>query len=364
VWTRHVAGAAWLGLQYEKETTQAVIRLIHNLQTRVSGRGLQIALGILWLLDGALQFQRQMFTSSFANSVIAPAGQGQPAIVSWPVHLEVQVILLHPGAFDLMFGLIQLALGVGILWPRTTRYALYGSVFWGLGVWYMGEGLGGILGLHATLLTGAPGAALLYVVLALAILTRSDDRPASWLRYVWAIVWLGGALFQLLAGQNTTGDLAAMIYGSAGGAPGWIASLDLHAASLLVGTHAPAALPAAMHMQAAQMAKMNITSGPASPRSSAIIFALAAAQALIGLGGLAGGMLRKIAIWGGVALSLAFWAVGQNFGMLYSGTATDPNTGPLIILLGLAILSGGSAKLKQASIRPTKMLVRLENLLT
>jgi hypothetical protein len=32
------------------------------------------------------------------------------------------------------------------------------------------------------------------------------------------------------------------------------------------------------------------------------------------------------------------WVVGQNFGFLASGTATDPNTGPLLALAGVSLL--------------------------
>jgi len=42
-------------------------------------RGVQVSLGVLWLLDAALQLQPYMFTSDFANQVLAPTGQGQPA---------------------------------------------------------------------------------------------------------------------------------------------------------------------------------------------------------------------------------------------------------------------------------------------
>ena len=91
---------------------------------QITARGIQIALGCLWLIDGALQLQKQMFTDQFANSVIAPAAIGQPSIVAAPIHLEVSVMLLHPALFDLAFALIQLALGGFILWRRTTKPAL------------------------------------------------------------------------------------------------------------------------------------------------------------------------------------------------------------------------------------------------
>src|SRR5215472_1926232 len=109
-------------------------------------RGIQIALGLLWVLDGALQFQPAMLTSRFAAEVIAPAGSGQPAFVSGPVGEVAQVILHHPAVTDVGFGLFQLALGLGLLYARTARWALAASVAWALSVWYLGEGLGGLAG--------------------------------------------------------------------------------------------------------------------------------------------------------------------------------------------------------------------------
>lgn len=38
-------------------------------------------------------------------------------------------------------------------------------------------------------------------------------------------------------------------------------------------------------------------------------------------------------------LSLAFWVVGQSLGGYFTGLATDPNSGPLFVLLGFAILA-------------------------
>ena len=39
----------------------------------------------------------------------------------------------------------------------------------------------------------------------------------------------------------------------------------------------------------------------------------------------------------GVALALDYWVFGQAFGQAFSGIATDPNTGPLLVLLALAL---------------------------
>jgi hypothetical protein len=46
---------------------------------RVTRRGIQLALGLLWILDGLLQFQPDMFSRRFATQVIAPAGAGHVA---------------------------------------------------------------------------------------------------------------------------------------------------------------------------------------------------------------------------------------------------------------------------------------------
>jgi hypothetical protein len=37
-----------------------------------------------------------------------------------------------------------------------------------------------------------------------------------------------------------------------------------------------------------------------------------------------------------IALSLAFWVVGQDFGTLFTNGATDLNSGPLLVLLAVA----------------------------
>jgi hypothetical protein len=84
--------------------------------------------------------------------------------------------------------------------PRTARLALGASIVWGLGVWYAGEGLSEMASGHASLITGAPGSALLYVVLAAAAWPRggtAEQAPSSWVP-AWAVVWIGAAIFQLL----------------------------------------------------------------------------------------------------------------------------------------------------------------------
>ena len=57
----------------------------------------------------------------------------------------------------------------------------------------------------------------------------------------------------------------------------------------------------------------------------------------IGVLALIHGTLRLVALSTGIAVAGLYWAVGQNSGQLFSGQATDPSTGPLVIVLALAV---------------------------
>ena len=179
-------------------------------RAHLTRRGLQAALGLLWLADGALQLQPIMLSTRFARQIISPAGDGQPALVAGPVHWAARLIAAHPVTWDIPFAIIQLLLGLGLLYPRTAKLALAASLPWALGVWYLGEGLGGIASGSASLLTGAPGAVLLYAVLALAAWPRRDRPdvpPARWLTPAWA----GGAVLQALPANRSPAAVASAI---------------------------------------------------------------------------------------------------------------------------------------------------------
>ena len=280
---------------------------------RVTRRGIQIVLGLLWLLDGLLQFQPAMLTPKFAVKVIAPAGAGEPGFIAGPVGELVRIVLHQPVIIDVAFGLIQLALGAGILYTRTARRALAASVAWALLVWYLGEGLGGLAGGSSSLLTGAPGAALLYAVLALAAWPRRDgaaaaDGPSRWTAAAWAALWLGGAVLQLLPGRDTNASIAMSLAMNASGAPPWFAPIDAHLAALVPGS------------------------------GVSIVVDLVVLQAFAGAGALGASRVRLAAVIVGCGLSLVYWVAGQGMGQPWSGLATDPGTAPLVVLLGFAVL--------------------------
>jgi len=67
-------------------------------RAHLTRRCLQMALGLLWLADGALQLQPVMLSTRFARQIISPAGAGQQAFVAVPVHWAARLIAAHPVA--------------------------------------------------------------------------------------------------------------------------------------------------------------------------------------------------------------------------------------------------------------------------
>jgi hypothetical protein len=239
-------------------------------------------------------------------------------VVSGPITLALTVIAAHPFAVNLLFAGVQLLLGVGLLVRRTARITLLASIGWALGVWYLGEGLSGLATGQASLLTGAPGSALLYAVLAAAAWpSRSPDQPpARWLVWAWALLWVGAAGLQLLPGQNSGEAVASLLAGSQD--PQWLVGLDASVATW------------------------------ASRSGTLAVYGLAAVEFLVGVAALPR-ITRTWALTVGFLLSIAIWVIGQDLGQLYTGQATDPNSGPLIALMAVALLAltgrAGTARL-------------------
>jgi hypothetical protein len=143
-------------------------------------------------------------------------------------------------------------------------------------------------------------------------LSRSNTRPPAWTGRAWAMLWIGFAILDLLPGNDKSSTLTADLTTQASSVPSWLAGFDRWLAG---GVH---------HL------------GPG------IGVLLIAAELAIGLLSLTRGRLRPVAIWSGIVLAALYWTAGQSFGQLFSGQATDPSTGPLLMLLGLVTLSAAT----------------------
>jgi hypothetical protein len=128
---RPVAGA--------RSVRDAASRQVAADQTTPGRRGLQLCLGLIWLLDAALQYQPFMFGPSFITQVIEPAETGNPPWVTSSVTWASHMMLHQVAAFNAVFASIQLLIAAGLFVRRTVKPALALSIVWAVFVWWFGD---------------------------------------------------------------------------------------------------------------------------------------------------------------------------------------------------------------------------------
>ncbi|MGH9092343.1 MAG: hypothetical protein ACRDZR_13355 [Acidimicrobiales bacterium] len=281
-------------------------------------RSLQLALAFVWLLDGVLQLQGFMFTSGSNgfSGMLAGMATGNPGAIASSITWNAHVVGHHAIATNTAFALIQVAIGLGIAWRPAVKPALALSIAWSLGVWWFGEGLGGVLHGTGSPVAGGPGAVLFYALLAVLLWPAAGRRAAPFAaagavgaraaRAVWSVTWVLLALLCLLGAGRAPKGIHDVVAGLGTGEPGWLGALDRHVASG-IGDHG---LLVAVLLAACFL-----------------VFAVAVH--------LPETWVRPVLAFA-VVVSLAIWVFGQNFGMMLAGGATDPNSGPLLVLLVLA----------------------------
>jgi hypothetical protein len=286
------------------------------LRFRVTRRGLQICLGLIWLLDGGLQFQSYFYSHGFTGG-LGEMAAGQPGWLSdsitWAANLAGQDL----GVWNTLFAFAQVFIGLGLLWRPTVKPALAASFLWVLTVWWFGEAFGMLFANMAEPLTGAPGAVLLYALVG--ALVWPSDRVAGLLdargaRTMWAALWL--VMAWLWLGPASSGSHSVSSVLEAGGSG--------------IGP-----LTSVQHWVA----------GGAAGNGLVIAVVFAALSVAIALGVATDRRARPL-LWLSIVMNLAFWVIGQGVGEIFAGGATDPNAGPLFSLLALAMLptvgAGGS----------------------
>ena len=261
--------------------------------------------------------QAYFFTKAFGTQFIPMTAQGNPSGVARPISWSATAIAHHAVLADSLFALVQIAIGLGIAWRPTLKFALAASIAWALGVWWIGEGLGGVLSGAANPVNGAPGAVIIYALLAVLLWPsdRQGRRPAfvaaravgaPIAKVLWFVLWTSLSYFAVEGANRSPQGLHDLIYGLASGEPSWLASLDLHAASLV--DHKGFVISVALGVLLAAVAVGVYLPAPA--RNGVLVLA--------------------------IVLSLAFWVIGENFGTLFTSGGTDVNSGPLLVLLSIA----------------------------
>lgn len=282
----------------------------------ITRRRLEIALGLLWLLDGALQFQPYMFSDAFFKDILGMANMGLPGAVATLDFHVAKMLSAHPVAWNAAFASFQVTLGLGLLWRRSANLARGASIVWALGVWVVGEGLGGMFMSGTSLVTGAPGAALLYGVAAVFLWPGSrkegpavaDSGPLGprLSRWAWTALWTGGALLELEVVNHASSVPSAQLANGADGEPQGLAALN-HAAGHLVAGHG------ALFAASIGLIAVAVGWGVLWPTS------------------------QRVALGVGIIAAVACWLVGQDLGAVMTGQGTDPGTGPLVVLLAFTL---------------------------
>jgi hypothetical protein len=270
-------------------------------------RTTQTVLGLIWLLDGALQFQSFMYGNGFIQMLKSGAA-GQPGWVESSVTWGANLMHSDQVLFNTFAALVQVAIGLGLLYRPAVKPALVLSFAWGLTVWWFGEAFGMLFMNMAQPLNGAPGGVILYVLIGLIVWPNA--RPGGLVgvrgaRAIWAGVWLIMAWAWLLAPSSSANAVHNMINAAPSGMS-WLSSVQDGFASITKG--------------------------------NGLIVALlfAALSAVIAIGVYRNWRAKELLTLS-IVINVLFWVVGQGLGGIFAGGATDPNAGPLFVLLACAL---------------------------
>lgn len=290
----------------------------------LSRKTLQRVLGMLWLIDGLLQLQPQMFTMNMVNSIMKPVLQGQPGLIEPSLQFIVTQTTLHLTAVNLLVASVQVCLGLGFLLlpDRWVKTVVLVSIVWAFIVWYGGEGMSMLLTGQASILTGAPGAVLLYLAVSPRMKPdeaskggrrKTDDDGLLSRKYLCKLLagfWCFAALLQLQPNWWQQGQISQSIGALVG--QGGLNSVLVDPVLLQVST---------------VMANIEI-----ALNSVLIVVFLTIG---IGLAVFKDKQVRPF-LFASIIVSLVFWYFSQAFGMILTGMATDFNSGLLIVVMALA----------------------------
>jgi len=298
-------------------TEAPIVRRRRDFRLVRTQRVLQIILGLFWLLDAGLQFQPYMFGSGFTTTYLLNNAHNQPDIVRWIITNVGNFVGPHVVVWNTFFALIQVAIGLRLLFRRTVRPALAISFFWAFGVWFFGEGLGQIFTGSASALTGAPGSVFLYGLIGLMAWPRSapaeedeETEPSVGIAssaaahgiggattplLVWSAYWSLAAILFLLPNNRTPTSVSSAIVGMSAGEPSTYSHF------------------------------LNSFGGHFGSGGVATTWLLAIGSLVVGFGPLVFRRPTPFLAAGGL-LATFFWISGQGLGGIFTGSGTDPNS--------------------------------------
>lgn len=286
---------------------------------------------LLWSVDALLKLQPRMFSAEFFVNVLGPiAADGQPA---WLYHLLTwfdDLWVGHMVVGDLLVFAVEAGIAA-LLWfgpeRRAGRLGLVALVVWAAVVWVFGEGFGGLFTGDPSVLSEAPGAAILYAAMAVLLLGHPagwrDGRYPSVLRLGVGLLWILAALLEATP-DFWTGPGLARVFGDVtmnGTLPAWAAFLN----NLMI-----------------------LSTFHHAPLWNALFVVVMGSIGLAVLGGRTGRCWTVLVL----AWTSFLWIFPQAFGGLTVGTATDPGTAPLLCLVTLAALLPNEPSVRSSSPPP------------
>jgi cytochrome oxidase Cu insertion factor (SCO1/SenC/PrrC family) len=282
-------------------------------------RLLRLGFGALWVVDGLLQLQQAM-PLDMPSAVLRPAASGSPEWVVRLVNFGAETWTRHPTSAAASAVWIQLGIGMFLLVAprgRWSRVAGLGSVAWGLIVWVFGEAFGALFAPGLTVLFGAPGGVLLYVVGGGLI--ALPDRA-----------WVGQRLGRIITGAAGVFLVLMAVLQAWPGRGFWQGGTRAKPGTLagMVGQMATTPQPHLFSSAVASFGSFDEAHG------WAVNLFVVVALSVAGLALLSGRRrLLQLTVLGLIVLGLADWVLIEDFGV-FGGTGTDPNSMlPLLLLL-------------------------------
>jgi hypothetical protein len=273
-------------------------------------------LATVWLFDAVLQIQPFMFTrgADGFSGMLNGTADGNPGWIAHTITWNGSIVYHQPVLTNTIFAGIQFLIGFGIVYRKTLKPALAVSIAWSLGVWWFGEGLGGLFSGAATPFGGGPGGVLFYAVLAVLLWpNEGDDRPFVAARAVgvraaqaiWAVLWLLLALLCVVGSGRSPQALHDLVDDLNSGEPGWLAHIGKATESLF------------MH----------------DGTTMAILLAIVCVAVAAGV--FLPPTVTKLMVALAIVVFGLIWIAAQEFGGILVGGATDPNGAPLVMLIAV-----------------------------
>jgi uncharacterized membrane protein YphA (DoxX/SURF4 family) len=138
---------------------------------------IRIAFGLIWLVDGLLEWQPADFHNF--SQLITAMSQGQPAPLAAVIRAGQAVVAINPVLANGVLAALETAIGLSLITNKLSRWALRLSALLAALIWLFGQGFGMVFMPGATDIQSGP----LYVLVSLMLLKALPAKayPRSYL---------------------------------------------------------------------------------------------------------------------------------------------------------------------------------------